>query len=119
MRRLAAALTAFALAFTASPAPAQAASSDCYANTICLFAHANFGNPIWRQVADQVPGCTTLYNFNDVTSHIWNRIPGATFTFYWNGGCTGANFNLSSGTYTNLGPTDWNDEISSMYMTLV
>lgn len=104
--------------FAAPTQPAAAASTDCYAQTICLFAHANFGNPIWRQTAEQVPGCTTLYGFNDVTSHVWNRISGAVFTFYWDAGCTGASFNLASGTYSNLGPTAWNDKISSMYMTL-
>lgn len=118
LKKLIATLAIVIVATFAVQTPAQASSSDCYAQTICLFAHSNFGNPIWRQYADQINGCRPLTGFNDITSHVWNRAGGVLVTLYWHGDCTGASFNLASGTYADLGPTDWNDELSGIRVTL-
>jgi hypothetical protein len=101
-------------AAVAAQAQVAMASSDCYANTICLFAYGNFTNPIWRQYADQINGCRSLVGtgWNDVTSHAWNRAGGTVVTLYWNADCTGASFN-------NLTGGAWDNELSAIRVTLL
>lgn len=119
IRKIMAVFAAVALSVTLAATAARAAAADCWAQTICLFAHSNFGNPIWRQTSEQINGCRPLTGFNDVTSFAWNRASGTVVTLYWHGDCTGPSFNLTSGTYTDLGPTSWNDELSGIRVTLL
>jgi hypothetical protein len=118
-KRIAALFAALAVALSVAltPAgPAHAASSDCgnYPGTVCLFAHANWGLPIWRQYPDQINGCRALYGFNDVATMVWNRAGGHVLEMWEHADCTGNHWSIASGTWADMSGNWWNDEISAV-----
>lgn len=119
-----AALAAVMLGLTGgvvSASPAQAALSDCWNGTVCLFAHANYTNPIWRQVVDEIPGCRSLVGtgWNNVTSSWANNYTfGVTFVAWDNSNCTGESIVLQGDYIQNLGGSSWNDRISAVEVVL-
>ncbi len=101
--------------------PAQATLADCWNGTVCLFAHANYANPIWRQVTDEIPGCRSLVGtgWNNVTSSWANNYTfGVTFIAYDNANCTGEYIVLQGDYIQNLGGSSWNDRISAVQVIL-
>ncbi len=97
--------------------PAQAAWADCsnYPGTICLFAHANYGLPIWRQYPSQINGCRNLTGFDNITTMAANLAPHHAVYLYQYPGCTGQVVSLPTQGYV----VDWtgysfNDKASSI-----
>lgn len=125
IRKIAALLVALlvALGVMLSPAsPARATLADCWNGTVCLFAHANYANPIWRQVTDDIPGCRSLVGtgWNNVTSSWANNYTfGVIFRAYDASNCTGEYLSLSGDYTQNLGGSSWNDKISSVQVILL
>jgi hypothetical protein len=105
---------------TVPSAPAQAAWSDCgnYPGTVCLFAHGNWGLPIWRQTGEQVynaPGhCRNLTGFDNVTTMVSNNTSHYVLIVWRYIGCTGDWFQADTGQYYDLSGGWWNDKPSSV-----
>lgn len=119
IKKAIAALTIGVLAALATPAPAQAALSDCtaYPNTFCLWEHSNYGGAIWRQKPEQIGNCTNVGYFNDRASHVRNNTPGHyILVLWWDSNCTGQHFDANPQTNYNLAGNGWNDQISSVSM---
>jgi hypothetical protein len=127
MAALAVAPPAQAAPVTAPPAAvvqvqaqAQAAAwSDCYGypGTICLAAHANWGNPVWRQYPSQIDGCEALYGFNDITTMAVNNADDWSLTLYEHGTCTGNRLLIVSGQAYDFSGTFRNDMFSAVRVT--
>lgn len=120
MKKIAAVIAACALAFMiAPPAPASAAWSSCgnYPETVCLFAHSNWGEPLWRQTPEQVDYCRSLVGtgWNNVTTMASNNTAGGYILEVWSeSNCTGSVQSITSGTYADFTNTWWNDRISAV-----
>lgn len=120
IKRFMAALAAVALGLTGATvvsSPAQAAWSDCsnYQGTICLFAHSNYGLPIWRQYPSQINGCRNLTGFDNITTMAANLAPHHAVYLWQYPGCTGQVVSLPTQGYV----VDWsgysfNDKASSI-----
>jgi hypothetical protein len=133
IRRFLAALAVLAALVTASPSPvaAQAAPpaavarvqaaawSDCanYPGTVCLTAHANWGDPVWRQYPWQINGCTALHGFNDITTMAVNNSDDYSVTLYEHGSCTGVRVLITSGQAMDFSGTVRNDLYSGIKVT--
>jgi hypothetical protein len=122
-RRTLAALTGVVIGISGgvvTASPAQAAWSDCanYPGTICLFAHANFGTPIWRQFPSEInggSGCRDLTGFNDVTTIAANQAPHYSVRLWQHAGCTGTEVILPNvGSYIGFSGSGFNDQASSI-----
>lgn len=119
-RKLIAAFMVASAAVLGAAVPAQAAWSDCgnYPGTVCLFAHANWGLPIWRQYPSQIDDCRDLTGFDNVTTMISNNTSGHyILTVYRYLDCEGEYFTVSPGQYYNLSGDWWNDKASSVRVT--
>lgn len=98
------------------------AQADCqnYRGTVCLFAHANYGNPIWRQYPDQINGCRTLVGtgWNDVTTVAWNNTPGHYKLRMWkNAPCGGSGnqyYDLPSDTVIDFSGTNMDNAVTQV-----
>jgi hypothetical protein len=131
IRKFLAALAVMAALVTASPSPAvaqapaavvqvqAAAWSDCfsYPGTVCLAAHAEWGNPVWRQYPSQIDGCEALYGFNDITTMAVNNSDDYSLTLYEHGTCTGIRLLIVSGQSYNFAGTFRNDLFSAVKVT--
>lgn len=98
---LAAVMLGLATAVVSAASPALAALSDCWNNTVCLFAHSNYGNPIWRQVEDEIPGCRSLVGtgWNDVTTSAANQYTfGYVLVLWQHSDCSGWYYQLPGDT---------------------
>lgn len=123
IKRFLAAFAAVVLGLTGGAlvaSPAQAAWPDCgnYPGTICLFANANWGLPIWRQFPSQVTGCRNLSGFDNVTTVALNQAAHYVVTLYQLPGCDGESFTLPSvGNYADFSGAWWNDRASAITVT--
>ncbi len=128
IRRVVAFLAAVAIGLTGAvtaTSPAQAAWSDCgnYPGTVCLFANANWGTPIWRQYPSQITsyynGCRNLDGFDNVTTVAANNTGGHYVITLWQlNGCTGESINIPlSGYSIDFSAAWWNDRASSIQAT--
>lgn len=118
IRKFLAMIIAATLIGVAAPSPARADWSDCdYSGTVCLAAHANWGNPVWRQYPSQINGCEALYGFNDITTMVVNNSDEYSLTVYEHGTCTGSRLLIVSGQAVNFAGTFRNDTISSVRVT--
>jgi hypothetical protein len=120
INRLVALLAAITLAVSLTPAtPAQAAYSDCrnFPGTVCLFAYGNFGNPIWRQTADETDYCRSLVGtgWNDVTTTAMNNYSGhVTFRLWQHYNCTGWYYDLPPNTHVDFTGYGQNNAVSAV-----
>lgn len=121
--RLLAALTGVIIGITGgvvAASPAQAAWSDCsnYPGTICLFAHGNFGTPIWRQFPSQINsgnGCRDLTGFDNTTTIAANQAAHYSVRLWQYTGCQGAEVILPNvGSYIDFTGAFFNDKASSI-----
>ncbi len=121
VRKFLAAATVGTLMAVSTAIPANAAWGDCgnFPGTVCLFANANWGLPIWRQTIDQVDdGCVPLYGFNDITTIAANNTTGGVSLRVWrHGNCTDLIGIINSGTHTVFTGAN-NDEASGVSVIL-
>jgi hypothetical protein len=122
MRRVLAALSAFAVLVLGFQAPAQAALSDCWNSTVCLFAHGAYGNPIWRQLDTQINGCRSLVGtgWNDVTTSAANQYTNGRILVLWeHSNCTGSYYQLPGDTIVDFTGYWWDNKVSAVQIILV
>jgi hypothetical protein len=120
-RRILAALVGSLLGMTVAIAAvadkAQAALADCWNSTVCLFAHTNYGNPIWRQVEAEIPGCRSLVGtgWNDVTTSAANQYTyGIVLVLWQHSNCTGWYYQLPGDTIVNFAGYPQDNQISAV-----
>lgn len=122
LRKALAALAVGVFMAVGTAVPANAALSDCWNNTVCLFAHGSYGNPIWRQVIDEIPGCRSLVGtgWNDVTSSAANQYTSGVIMQMWqHSDCTGEVYQLSGDYTVNFAGYWWNDRVSAVQLILL
>lgn len=124
MRKVAAIAATIALSLSitfGTATPASAALSDCWNGTVCLFAHGSYGNPIWRQVVDEIPGCRSLVGtgWNDVMSSAANQYTYGVVLIMWeHSNCTGSYYSLAGDMTVNMVGYWWDNKVSAVSLVL-